>query len=409
MKPSSRLFAALGPGDIVAARKAAIAGLPTGGTSIAYSEQLFAYCRHQHLEILAISYNPRVDAVRHGVITAENRPRPIANAAGFLFYVSCICYMFYLGVRAWRFGASIAILDLGTAPPFTFFFFRLLGIQVVVDMHNALWPCGFPPRGRLAKIVRLMNAWFFRYGASGGVGVSPECERQFVGEARYPIPFFQYRCQFLHNGFKFSQPNESSPFRILFVGRAEQNKGLLDIAKISTFIRSHSSAQVIFEVCGDGPALSELESTVDRQNLSEIVIHGRVEREALLEIYAAAHAVIIPTRSDFTEGVPAVCAEAMLTGLPVITSQVTHAFDVIGGATITVETDNIEAYAKAILSLINNPGWYNALRSECHLLSLQFLDRSFSLPAAVDRAIASILFTKRLDAYELLFEPHQSL
>lgn len=405
MTIATKIFAALGPGDIVAARKAVIAGETVGGTSIAYSEQLLSYCRRRQFEVLAISYNSRADQLQDRTIRVENRPRPIPNATGLWFYISCIWYAFYLAIRARRFGAVVAILDLGTAPPFSFFFFRLFGIKVIVDMHNALWPHGYPPRNTTAQFLQVLNACFFRYGALGAVGVSPECERQFSSEARRKVtPFFQYRCQFEKDGFRpAADPLHGGPFRILFVGRAESNKGILDIPRIAEQLRSRSAIPVFFEVCGDGPALGELKYIVNRAKASDILIHGRVERTALLQVYARAHAVIIPTRSTFTEGVPAVCAEAMLSGLPVITSKVAHAFDVIGPATIEVETDEIEGYVRAILSLLDDPELYNQLRSACHELSLQFLDRSFSLPAAVDRILAPARGTTKMDDYDTLF------
>ncbi|WFU18788.1 glycosyltransferase family 4 protein [Bradyrhizobium sp. CB3481] len=403
MTISTKVFAALGPGDIVAARKAAIAGAVIGGTSIAYSEQFLSYCRHREFEVLAISYNSRVDELQNGTIRVENRPKPIPEASGLWFYICGMWYALYLARRAWRFGAVVAILDLGTAPPFTFCFFRMLGIKVLVDMHNALWPRGHAPRGPVARTVRWLNARFFRHGALAAVGVSPECERQFAGEARGNAAFFQYRCQFERDGFKLGVPYDGGPFRVLFVGRAESNKGILDIPEIARQLQLRCETPIVFEVCGDGPALRELKRMVKYDDAINILIHGHVERRHLLDIYARAHAVIIPTRSTFTEGVPAVCAEAMLSGLPVITSEVAHAADVIGAATIEVATDEIEGYVRAILSLIQDPKLYHQLRSQCHALSLQFLDRSFSLPAAVDRILSTTFATAKMQDCDKLF------
>lgn len=402
MKNVVKLFAAMGPGDIVAARMAQSAGFAVKGTSIAYSEQLFAYCRLRRFEVLAISYNQRVDRSQDSNVTVENRPRPL-NGNGYLYYVSCLLYVLYLAFRAWRFGATIAILDLGTAPSFMFFIFRIAGIPVVIDMHNSLWPCGFPPYRVTTRIVRLLNKWFFRYGTSGAIGVSPECERQFKCEASNGVPFFQYRCQFQQSGFTISPAYEGGSFKLLFVGRIEENKGVFDLLEIVKRVRSRADIPIVLEICGDGPALGALRTLVAENGLSDVIIHGRVERADLLEIYARAHAVIVPTRSTFTEGVPAVCGEAVLSGLPVITSKVANAFDVIGPATITVETNNIEGYTRALLSLTQDPQLYRTLKSECLPLSLQFLNRSFSLPAAFDRVLALINHTTTLDSYELAF------
>ena len=150
------------------------------------------------------------------------------------------------------------------------------------------------------------------------------------------------------------------------------NKGLLDIPKIAKELNERSSVPVIFQVCGDGSALAELRETIERQGLQDVVIaHGRLERGRLLEIYADSHAAIVPTRSNFTEGMPQVCAEAVLSDLPVITSKVANAFDVIGPATVPAETDDFESFGVALLSLIEKPVIYAKTRSACAELSRQ--------------------------------------
>ena len=164
--------------------------------------------------------------------------------------------------------------------------------------------------------------------------------------------------------------------------------------------------QVLFDICGAGSALDALKRQVRAQGLEDIItVHGRVERSNLLNIYANSHAVIVPTRSDFTEGIPQICAEAMLCDLPVITSKVTNAFDVLGRATIQAITDNIDSYVEAILALINDRSLYEKTRSECQAYSIQFTDRSQSFPAAVDRLVERLFPLKRaMDCYDSIFE-----
>ena len=121
----------------------------------------------------------------------------------------------------------------------------------------------------------------------------------------------------------------------------------MDIARIASDLRTRAPVQVIFDVCGDGPALPDLAKIVEQERLTDVVIiRGRLEREALLDVYAKSHMAIVPTRSNFTEGMPQRLRQAVLSGLPVITSQVANAFDVIGPATIRAETDDTESYAE---------------------------------------------------------------
>jgi glycosyltransferase involved in cell wall biosynthesis len=404
MSSGPRLFVALGPGDIVGARRAQRAGEAIHETSIAFSEQLFAYCRLRGIRTLAISSNGRADTLQEGLVGIENRGKPLAGHAGVRFHLSQILYGLYLAIRARRFGADVAVIDSGTTHYFTLMFFRLLGIPVAVNLHNVLWPRGFPPQGRLQRTIRLLNSLFFRYACAGAIGVSPECERQVVQESRGKVPFFQYRCQFKLAGFRASRRPIAGVFRIAFVGRAEANKGVLDIPRMVQGLRSRAPVKVIFEVCGDGPALPELKSIVGNQQLGdEIIVHGRLERDALLEVYARSDAVIVPTRSNFTEGMPQVCAEAVLSGIPVITSEVANAFDVIGPAAVNARTDDAESYVDVIVSLIGDPALYERLRAACPALAPQFLDRSQSYPAALDRLLEMLTGRPRLADHTDIF------
>ena len=399
-----KLFVALGPGDIVGARRSQMAGKPITETSIAFSEQLFAYCRLRNIQTLAISSSERPDKLEDGLFSIENRAKPLAGRAGARFHLSLILYGLYLAIRARRFGANVAVIDSGTTHYFALTFFRLLGVPVLVNLHNVLWPRGFPPLGKLQRVIRLLNSLFFQYASSGAIGVSPECERQIASESRGKVPFFQYRCQFKRAGFAVPRLPTPDVFRITFVGRAESNKGVLDIPRMVQGLRSHTPAKFIFEVCGDGPALAELKSIVREGRLEdEIIIRGRVERDALLEVYSRSDAVIVPTRSTFTEGMPQACAEAVLSSVPVVTSDVTNAFDVIGPAIARATTDDVMSYVEAISSLSGNRPKYERLRSECPRLALQFVDRSQSYPAALDRLLELVAGQRRLSSYDEIF------
>ena len=405
MSTRLRLFAALGPGDIVGARRSQLAGKSVNETSIAFSEQMFAYCRLRGIQTLAISSNAMADQLEDGLFSIENRAKPLAGRGGASFHLSLILYGIYLAIRARRFGANVAVIDSGTTHYFVLAFFRVLGIPVIVNLHNVLWPRGFPPLGKLQRAIRFLNSLFFKYASSGAIGVSPECERQVALESEGKVPFFQYRCQFKLAGFQTARADTADVFRIAFVGRAERNKGVLDIPGIIHGLRSRAAAKVVFEVCGDGPALSELKSVVRDQRLEdEIIVHGRLEREELLEVYARSNAVIVPTRNNFTEGMPQACAEAVLSGIPVVTSDVTNAFDVIGPAIAQAKANDITSYVKAISSLIGNRSIYERLQLDCPKLALQFVDRSQSYPAALDRLLELVVGQTPLSDYVAVFE-----
>ncbi len=388
-----KLFAAIGPGDIVAAHRALQKGERfISETSIIFSGQLLEYCRLRDIETLALSHHRRLDCVNDGHLTLENRPRKFEWGEGWRYHFGSILYAVYLAWRARRFGADLAIIDSGSAHYFALALFWLAGVPVAINFHNSLWPNGFRPYQGGARQILALNSWFFRHVAAGGIGCSPECRIQAQQLAGRDFPFFEYRGQFRGSDFSDRVFNdERNPFRIIFVGRAERNKGVLDIVCMAERLRGQSDAPVHFEVCGDGAALDELKRLVAEQGLGNTIhIHGRLALPDLLGVYARAHAVIVPTRSDFCEGLPLVCAEAVLSGLPIITSRLSNALPVLGPAIAVAEPENIESYVEAIKKLVEDRSAYDRLRGACPDLALQFLDRSQSYPAAVDRLIAHL-------------------
>jgi glycogen synthase len=402
-----KLFAALGPGDIVGAHRAQMRGEPVlSETSIIFSGQLFEYCRERGIETLALSRHLRTDRLSDGLLRLENRPRWFERASGILYHFRGISYAIYLAMRARLFGADLAIID-GNAHAFALTLFQLLGIKVAVNFHNTLWPAGHAPAAATARLVLWLDAYFFRRIAVAVMGVSPECGRQVKQLARRALPYFEYRGQFRREGFDLRRPAyDLDPFRVAFVGRVEVVKGALDIPMIAEQTLKRSSRPILFEVCGDGSALPALKHMIGEKNLGEAVqIHGRLSRPDLLQVYGRAHALIVPTRDEFQEGFALVCAEAVLMGVPIITNSVVPAFEVLREACIEAETGNIVSYVDAILALSGNPILYAQLVNACPRLAQQFYDRSQSYAAAVDRLLAYVFPDWKLSAnYEPLFD-----
>ena len=174
-----KLFTATGPGNIVGANRLRSAGKDIPETSLAYSEQLFSYCKSAEIETLAISQHAPRDETKDGIIVLENRPKPSWGKRGLLYHVAESYYALYLAMRARRFGADIALIDSGTTHYFALTIFRILGIRVAVNLHNVLWPVGFEPIGKQGKIIRSLNSFFFKNVASGAIGSLPNAKGRF--------------------------------------------------------------------------------------------------------------------------------------------------------------------------------------------------------------------------------------
>ena len=81
-----------------------------------------------------------------------------------------------------------------------------------------------------------------------------------------------------------------------------------------------------------------------------------------------------------------------------------NAIPVLGTALVEAAPENIESYVEAILRLLEDSATYDKLRSACPELARQFLDRSQSYPAAIDRLLAHVFPRwQLLRDYEPLF------
>jgi glycosyltransferase involved in cell wall biosynthesis len=95
----------------------------------------------------------------------------------------------------------------------------------------------------------------------------------------------------------------------LVVGRMTSEKG------IDLLVRKWPAAGPTLDVVGDGPLLDEVIRLATLR--TNVRIHGRLEREAVLQLMISASALVVPSR--WFEGFPLLYAEALASGLPVLT------------------------------------------------------------------------------------------
>jgi glycosyltransferase involved in cell wall biosynthesis len=126
--------------------------------------------------------------------------------------------------------------------------------------------------------------------------------------------------------------------------------------------------------------------------LAEVVtIRGWTPLSDLQDVYARSHVSIVPTRSQYSEGLAMTAAEAILAGRPVITNPVVPALEVLRPACIEAETNNVDSYISTILKLIHNSSQYEALCDACPALRHQFYDRQQGLTIILKKAIEELL------------------
>lgn len=111
-------------------------------------------------------------------------------------------------------------------------------------------------------------------------------------------------------------PVEAQPFRLVFVGRLIQTKGILEA--IDAVARASRRVALRFDVLGDGDLREACSRRITELGLDDIVtLHGRVPRSDVFAAYDRADAFLFPS---YREPSGNVVFEAMGRGLPVITS-----------------------------------------------------------------------------------------
>jgi glycosyltransferase involved in cell wall biosynthesis len=357
-------------------------------TSRTFSSQVFEFCKSNHFNLLAISYFKEEKEIKTPQFTVKNLPKPNLGG-GVLYHLSQIIYGLRLVAMAIRHRPKYLTLTSGVTYWFVLYPLKWFGIMIVPQLHNCFWPIGYRPTGLIKRLLLALDGWFFRRIANLSLCVSPEIQRQIEEISEKPCgPIFQFRAQFYRHDFNHPPPHlahDNKPFNIVFAGRVEQNKGVFDLLDIAEQLRYDG---ITIEICGSGSALEKLQLDCQQRGLDNIVtIHGQLKRPQLLKAYARAHVVIVPTRSDFCEGLPQVIAEAILLGRPVITTRLSNALDVLGSAIIEAQPDNVDSYVHAIKRVASDSKYYESLINSCPSLREQFLDGKQGLTSALQHML----------------------
>jgi glycosyltransferase involved in cell wall biosynthesis len=267
-----------------------------------------------------------------------------------------------------------------------------LGVEVVPTVHCVLWRKGERLRG-VRKLIATLDRKFFARSVAALMSASHEITTQISkvagGRAR-PVHEFlpSYRReQFAGLG---EPPPQRKPFRVLFAGRIEREKGVFDLLEIAKAFGAAGRTEVEFDLCGTGGVLEELKAAVAAAGLGgRFRCHGHRDKATMREMFARCHAVIVPTTTQFIEGFNQVVAEGVLSGRPVITSSVCPALEYVREAVVEAPPDDVGAYGAAILRLCDDLNYYRSKVAGCRAAQGQFYDPERSWGTALRNVLRS--------------------
>jgi glycosyltransferase involved in cell wall biosynthesis len=177
-----------------------------------------------------------------------------------------------------------------------------------------------------------------------------------------------------------------APFRLLFVGRLVERKGVHVLVEALALLRAEGR-ELRLDVVGEGPERERLgrlaaELGVERQ----VRFHGFVSPEALRERFSACDAFVLPAVIDAkgdTEGLGVVLIEALEHGKPVIASAAGGIPDIVrdGETGLLVPPGDPEALAGALRLLLERPDRAGELAER----GRRAVEERFSWSAIIDR------------------------
>jgi glycosyltransferase involved in cell wall biosynthesis len=373
-----RLLYSSGPGDTIGTFRLWLRGEDDPSVpDVAYSRQFFDVCKEHGADAWVISSNPRVETVEERGIRVEHRPVPSNDRSGLAWHAGRVRYTRGLLQSALEFRADVVVVSGHGTHWFPLKTFVRHGIQVVACLHNTLWPLSRKPGFVGRTLLRWARPLFAR-DCLAVLSHPGACVDQVAaltdGTSRPVVPFLPYYRPAMFDGIA-SRLEPPSPFRVLFVGRIEHNKGVYDLLDIARQFRRDERNDIEFDLCGTGSVLEALKNDVAQAGLGErFRLHGFTYGAALRERFARSHVVVVPTRSSFTEGFNAVVSEAVLSGRPVITSRVCPALGSVADAAVEVQPDDVAGYRAAIERLAGDSSLYAAKREACARVAAQFLD-----------------------------------
>lgn len=193
------------------------------------------------------------------------------------------------------------------------------------------------------------------------------------------FPNFRY---FTYDISKFEEGRQSIVYekgcmRIAFVSRVEQSKGLDTIVQVADILALKGySGKITFDFYGQ-----KRDGYYDGHLLGNGMFDykGVLQPKDVLEVLRGYDALIFPTHYE-GEGCPGILVEALSVGLPIVASDWKYNDEFVENEVngFLCETFNAEAYAKAIITLAENPEMRRFMSRQSYVKSQFF---------SVDRAI----------------------
>lgn len=170
----------------------------------------------------------------------------------------------------------------------------------------------------------------------------------------------------------------AGPLIVGFVGRFDDDKGILDMVEAFAKVRARTHADIELHCLGSGTRLGELEARANRD--SWLKLFPRVPHDKVFEFFRGLGVYVMPSRitPDHEEHDAHALIEAMSFGIPSIGSRCGIIPEILGdGSGLLCDPADPESLAEPLEQLVRN----EPLREELRQRGLAKARREFSLEA----------------------------
>jgi len=359
------------------------------GTS--YLMQFFELCSELGADALVITTLPTTFSRKKlGNIIVENRPPP--QSRGLRYHLAMLLWMLRLAPTLLSFKPAAFVITAHQNYWFALSYAKLLGTELIPSAHCVLWrPFGSTPLHwrLLLWLDGLFLQWCVRRAMAISTVVSDQLKR--LAKSRN-LEVAIITPTYARGHFDGIAPpdHERRPFRVVFNGRTEANKGIFDLVYVAGRANRERHGEFHFDVCGDGLCLETLRAMVAKEGLEHMtIVHGFCNSDKLGGLLSKSHAVIVPTRSDFEEGLAKSCVEAVLAHRPFVTSAVCPALVTLNAAAVEVPPDDADGYFEALILLADSATLYRRKSEACYELQGQFYQSERSYRETLRRVLSA--------------------
>lgn len=372
-----RVLYTAGPSKVIGTYKSWVNGQDDPSqVAVAYSAQFFSVCRDLGAEAYVLSWSDEKDFFRDGQFTLEQRPNPFRRAPGLRYHFGQVLYGLQVVMTALRWRADVAVIADGTTHWFVLFLLPLLGVKLVPSIHCALWRKYLPRKKSETLLLGLSRYVFTKSAAILAITKDVADQVREVMGYNPSVPVLEFLPLYRTNQFgDLPAPDRDRlPFRVMFAGRMEVDKGIFDLLEVAKQLAAEGRHDIVFDFCGGGRATEALRQAATEAKLDSIIIHGYCNRDEMRERLGQAHVIIAPTKSTFNEGICKVVVEGVLVGRPVVASAACTGLFYVSAGAIEVQPDDVQGYKEAILKLRNDASFYEQKRQGCYEARELFYD-----------------------------------